>query len=271
MKKFNKLLFGVAGVPLASEKRTILEGVKKVKELNLDAMELEFVRRVNVTVDKAIDIRVVSKRENIALTSHAPYYINFNSFENEKLKMSKKRLLETCKITYFCGGWSVCFHAAYYMNKPVNEVYSKVKNALKELMEELMTQKYIVWVRPETTGKPSQFGSLEELIKLSLEVENVLPVIDFAHLHARAKGGNNSYEEFCSILSLIEKELSVEALKNMHIHVSGIEYGEKGEKRHLNLLNSDFNYKDLIKALKRFEVKGVLICESQIRRRTPYS
>jgi deoxyribonuclease-4 len=48
----------------------------------------------------------------------------------------------------------------------------------------------------------------------------------------------------------------------MHIHVSGIAYGGKGEIKHLNLKESDFQYTELLKALKDYDVKGIVICES---------
>ena len=53
-------------------------------------------------------------------------------------------------------------------------------------------------------------------------------------------------------------------MENFHAHIAGIEYGEKGEKKHLLLHESDMNYKDLMKAFKQFDVKGVIVCESPI-------
>jgi deoxyribonuclease-4 len=120
-----------------------------------------------------------------------------------------------------------------------------------------------IWIRPELMGGVSEFGSLEEVIKLAEDIgDGVLPCIDFAHLHARTNGRYNTYEEFREVLNIIESRLGREALNNMHIHISGIEYSEKGEVKHLNILESDFNYKDLAKVLKEYNVKGVVISES---------
>ena len=141
-------------------------------------------------------------------------------------------------------------------------MYAVVKDVLKNLIVKLKEEGVEIWLRPETTGSPAEFGTLNELLKLSSELEMVLPVIDFAHLHARSNGAFNSYEEFSDVLSSVEDTLGRSALDNLHIHVSGIEYGEKGEIKHLNLDESDFEYEDLMRALKDFNVKGVLICES---------
>ena len=87
------------------------------------------------------------------------------------------------------------------------------------------------------------------------------PCVDFAHWHART-GASNSYAEFVSMLETVEKRLGRPALDDMHIHVSGINYGAKGELNHLDMPDSDFNYREFLRALKDYKVKGLLICES---------
>jgi deoxyribonuclease-4 len=110
-------------------------------------------------------------------------------------------------------------------------------------------------------GKPSEFGTLEEILNLSVELDRVAPCIDFAHWHARS-GGSNSYPEFASVLQQVQQRLGRAALDNMHLHVSGIAYGAKGEIKHLNLKESDLQYIGLLQALKDYQVKGIVICES---------
>ena len=132
----------------------------------------------------------------------------------------------------------------------------------KIITDTLSEENIDIWVRPETTGKRSQWGTLEEIIELSKHFSNVLPCVDFAHIHARQNGLFNTYDEFCSILEKIGNELGEIALNNFHGHVAGIKYTDKGEKNHLIFEESDFNYKDLLKALKAFDVKGALVCES---------
>jgi deoxyribonuclease-4 len=116
-------------------------------------------------------------------------------------------------------------------------------------------------ISPEVAGKPSQFGTLEEILQLSSEIEGVAPCIDFSHWHART-GKANSYREFLGILDQIEGKLGRRALDNMHIHLSGIAYGNKGEIKHLMLPDSDLHYAELLKALKERKAKGIIICES---------
>ncbi len=262
MKTIRGLLFGTAGVPVSTPKRGSIEGIVRVRELGLDAMELEFVYGVRMSDSLAQRVRKVAEEAKVVLTAHAPYYVNLNSPEPEKVEASIKRILDTARVAYKVGGWSIVFHAAYYGEDEPQVVYSRVKESLERIMATLKDEGVEVWVRPETAGGLAEFGSLEEVVKLSEEIEGVLPCVDFAHLHARSIGGYNTYEEIASIFELLEERLGKECLKNMHMHFSGIEYGEKGEIKHLNLEESDYNYRNLVKALKDFKVEGVIISES---------
>jgi len=256
------LLFGTAGIPLSTEKRDTVNGIKRVRGLGLDAMELEFVQSVNISEQKAPEVKKTAMAEDIVLTCHGQYYINLTSKEELKIQQSKERILKAARIVNACGGWSATWHMAFYQGQNKEKVHEQVKKQLKEIVALLKDEGNTIWIRPETTGKPTQWGDLREVLDVSQEIDQVLPCIDFAHLHARYNGKNNTYEEFCAILREIENALGREGLDNMHIQVAGIAYSEKGERNHLPLQESDLNYQDLIRAWKDFKIKGVVIAES---------
>ncbi|HLB28115.1 MAG TPA: TIM barrel protein, partial [Dehalococcoidales bacterium] len=190
-----------------------------------------------------------------------PYYINFNAREPEKLAASQERLLQTARIGKICGAQSAVFHTAFYLGDAPETAYETIKQRLKETLDKLRKENNTVTIRPELMGKPSQFGTLDEILKLSTELEGVAPCIDFAHCHART-GAFNTYPEFTALLEQVKNKLGKAALENMHIHFSGINYGARGEKNHLDFAEADLNYKDLLKALIDYDVKGLVICES---------
>ncbi|AEA46244.1 TIM barrel protein [Archaeoglobus veneficus] len=253
------LLFGTAGVPHASKDRSTAGGVKTISELGLDAMEVQFVRGVKMGETKAREVATMSEALGVALSVHAPYYVNLNS--EDKFEDSVKRIVDSVRIGSIFNARSIVFHAAYYQKSSKERVYERVRKGIAKVLEYMEQHGIKTILRSETTGKATQFGELDELLRLSQELENVMPCVDFAHIHARYRR-YNSYDEFCEILSKVEDVLGKEALKNMHMHVSGIDYGLKGEKAHLNLEESDFKYVELLKALKDFGVEGILICES---------
>lgn len=262
MIKPNKLNFSTAGIPMSTTKPGSIEGIKQVKALGLDGMELEFVHGVRMGEEKAAEMKVVSDSLGTILTAHGPYYINLNSNEPEKIEASVKRILDTARIANLCGAYSITFHAGFFMGADKGKVSDIITKQISNIVKTLTGEGIEIWVRPETTGKATQWGSLSEIIELSKKVDNVLPCVDFSHVHARGGGGWNSFEEFRKILSMIEERLGRNALDNMHMHLAGIAYSAKGERHHLNLKDSDMEYEDLAKALKEFKVKGVLISES---------
>ncbi len=255
------LLFGTAGIPHSTKIKSTQSGIERIAELGLGCMEMEFVQGVRMTEASAHLVASMATRTGVKLSAHAPYFINFNAHELEKIKASQERLRQTARIAWLCGAESIVFHAAFYLGDPPEKVYDTVKKHLGETLIQLKEENNRVWVRPETAGKPSQFGTMEEILNLCTEVDGLGICIDFAHWHARI-GEFNSYREFASILLQIKEKLGRAALDNMHIHVSGIAYGRKGEIKHLNLKESDFQYTELLKALKDYDVKGIVICES---------
>lgn len=257
------LLFGTGGIPHSSDKpRNIINGIKRIAELGLGCTELEFTYGVRMTDLEAQQISAAALKYRVKLTVHAPYYINLNAQENEKLVTSQERLLQIAHIANLCGARDIAFHVAFYMKNNPEAVYQQVKRLLAGIIVEVKKENRYTLLRPELMGKMSQFGSLEELLNLCSEVDGLAPCIDFAHLHAR-NGKYNSYYEFKSVLTQVEKKLGRAALDNMHIHLSGINFNSKiGEVMHLNLKEADLKYTELLQALKEMDVKGVVICES---------
>lgn len=248
---------------MATLPRNTLNGIKTVTELGLGGMELEFVQNVNVSAEAAPKVKIEATEYDVVLTAHGSYYINLNSKEPLKVQQSKERILQAARILWACGGKSLTFHAAFYLDDTHPVVAAKVEKALREMLSILKAEGVKIQLRPETTGKPTQFGTLEEIIALAEELDGVQPCIDFAHLHARS-GAFNTYEDFAGALELVEKRLGKQALQDLHIHLSGIAYSNKGERNHLPLRESDFNYLDVLRALKDFAAKGVVVCESPL-------
>jgi len=259
---FERLLFGTAGVPNSTAKKNNpIEGVKRIHELELDCMQLEFAHGVRMKEEVSSGLRKVSYELGVPLTSHGPYYINLNAREQDKIDSSVERIIQTAKISDLCGAESMTFHAAFYMKDSPFDVFDLVEKSMNVIEERLNRLDIEIELRPELTGKTSQFGSLEELISLTKNVNSCRPCMDFSHLYART-GNFNSEKEFDEVLGQLKIELDADALQNMHIHMSGISSNSKGDLKHLNLEESDFNWKGLLKSLKKHDCRGYIICNS---------
>ncbi len=257
-----KILFGTAGVPNSTAKKNSpIEGVRRIHELGLDCMQLEFAHGVRMKEEVSSGLRKVSYELGVPLTSHGPYYINLNAREQDKIDSSVERIIQTAKISDLCGAESMTFHAAFYMKDSPLDVFDLVEKSINVIEERLSRLDIEIELRPELTGKTSQFGSLDELISLTKNIDSCRPCMDFSHLYART-GNFNTEEEFDAVLERLQEELKPEALQNMHIHISGISTNSKGDLKHLNLEKSDFNWKGLLKSLKKYDCEGYMICNS---------
>ena len=200
----------------------------------------------------------------MALTAHGPYYVNLISKETDKVAASMERVLKTARVAHAAGAGSITFHAGYYQKRKPEEAYRGIKRVIEQVVETLKSEGIEVWVRPETTGKATQWGSLEELIRLSQEVDMVMPCVDFSHLHARTAGKFNSREEWEGVMGQLEEGLGKPGLQEMHAHISGIEYTGKGERKHLMLEESDLEWQTVLRVMHDFGCRGVVVCESPI-------
>ncbi|HOX47060.1 MAG TPA: TIM barrel protein [Myxococcota bacterium] len=257
-----RLVFSVAGVPRSARGTDSLAGVERVAELGLGGLEIEFVHGVRIQAAAAGKVRARAAELGVALTCHGPYYINLNAQEAEKRQASVKRVLDTARAAQLLGARSFTFHAAFYLGAEPAEVQRVVRDALVDIRRTLDEEQNPVQVRPELTGKPSQHGDLDELLQLAQEVPGVLPCIDWSHLHARTGGRFNDAAAWDGALDRVVKALGREALQDMYMHVSGIDYTPKGERKHLEFKDADLRYKELLGVLKRRGVQGVLVCES---------
>jgi deoxyribonuclease-4 len=238
------LRFAVAGSPLSTPaKGGTLEGIKRAHALGIRAMEIEWVQRVPNNPKHMEEIKQLSRELDIILTCHAPYFINLNAKDPLVLEASIERILLALEMAERAGIRSVCVHPAFYLGMDPEVALANVRLAVARIMEKKQMLFPHVNLGLETMGKVTQFGTLEEVLIISKEFD-LYPVIDPAHMHARTNGLINSVEEWNEMFDLYEKYLGAAALKNVHMHYSGIAYTAKGERHHLPLEESDAKSQD---------------------------
>lgn len=258
------LHFACPGVPSSTPgSGGTVKGLEHAHSLGITAMEMEWVQRVPMNEERITEIRDTAKKLDMYLTVHAPYFINLNAIEEEKLEASKVRILNAMEMGQLAGAHSVCVHPAFYLKMDPQEVYDNVYRATDDIMKRAQKKGLTINLGFETMGKVSQFGTLEEVLKLSKEF-GIYPTVDAAHMHARSNGEWNTEKEWDTMFDLYEEYLGSEALKSVHMHYSGIEYTEKGERKHLPLTESDAKWEDFLYVLKKRQIEGVLVCESPL-------
>lgn len=232
---YTMILIGPGG----TEGKGYEKGIPHTKSKGLSLLEVEFTHGVNMSVEKAKIIGKLAKDNEFTLTIHAPYFINLASPEPEKVEASKKRILDSIERAHHMGAKYVVFHAGFYMKRDEKEVYGQIRDNIKDIQSIIKENGWEdVILAPETTGKGTQFGSVTELLKLKEEL-GIGICVDFSHVYAR----NNGVIDY--------KELFRKLPKKFHAHFSGIEYTEKGEKKHL-LTTKEF-FRPLLQELNKIK------------------
>jgi deoxyribonuclease-4 len=258
--------FGTVGSPTGTPKKPggTIGAIAFSKSIGLDTLELGWVQSVRVSEATCELIKAAGRENSVALSVHAPYFINLNA-EKEEWPKSRKRLMDAAHYGYLAGATDIIFHPGSYFGNDPAEVLKVALPRLEGCVKELQKNGDKVTLRPETMGKSAMLGSFEDALAMSKAMDMVQPCIDFAHLHARPGDGSmNTYDEWSRLLEKYGKTLGAKSLKNLHIHLSGIEYGPKGEKNHLPLKEADLDLKALFKAFNDFHCGGRILCESPI-------
>jgi len=230
-----KIRLGPIGLGSIKDSAETLEGFK---QKGLTACEIAFTYGVYIKREEdARRIGEAAEKLGVKLSIHAPYWINLNSKEKEKIRQSKERILRCCEMVHYLGAYCVVFHPGFYCGMDREETYQNIKKEILEMREEIKKKKWEIKLAPETMGKVNVFGSVDEVARLVRET-GCFFCLDFAHILAREKKVNHK-----DILSKFKS-------KKLHVHFSGIVYGEKGERRHIETESRDI--KVLIENLKKY-------------------
>lgn len=255
-----RIFLGPAGIPVSGKGRSTKDAIKTVAELELNAMEVEFVRGVAMGNETAKEIGKTALELGIKLSVHAPYYINLNSDDKQKLEASKKRILDSLERAHHMNAEAIAVHASYYGKDSPEDTYQNTKNACLDILETAKKNGFDdVSLGLETMGKLSQFGSLEELIKLSKEIK-IIPYIDWAHIFVRNRGAIDYADIFDHLAKL--------KLKNIHSHFENVKKNDAGEFVDVHVpIDHSPPFEPLAKEILKRKIDITLISESPLLER----
>lgn len=261
-----KILFGPAGIPTGTPDRNTANGIAYCGKIGLGAMEVEFVHGVNMKEGKCREAGEAAKKGGIALSCHAPYYINCCAKERPKIHASVNYIVSTAQAAYWLGASPIVIHSGFYMGRTAGECRKLVLEAYQMCLDEMEKRKIKgVVLGAELTGKKSAYGNLDEIIDLAQHfgLKSVMPVIDYAHYHAR-EGKLQAKEDYLKVLERVENSLGSTAAKSFHCHFSGIEFTDAGERSHLPVSSNSPPFAPLAEAWKENGWSGTVICESPL-------
>ncbi len=261
--------FGPAGNSLSFYEegfKNSLQTPAWLKNRGLDCFEYSFGKGYIMSSETALKIKDAFKKEGVLISLHAPYYINFANPDQEMFEKTKNYIKNGIKYLKLMGADRLIFHPASCGKMKREDAFKLTKERFIALIQELDAEKMLdgIYICPETMGKSMQVGSVEEVVELCEIHDRVLPCFDFGHINSYLQGKLKSKEDFLEIFNYAESKLGLEKMSKCHIHFSKIEYGAKGEIRHLTFADNSFgpNYQPFIEAVIEKEYNPRIICES---------
>jgi len=261
--------FGPAGNSesfYAEGHKETLEAPKWLKERGLDAFEYSFGKGYILSSDKAIKIGEEFKKEGISLSLHAPYFINFANPDEEMYEKTKGYIRTGIKFLRLMGADRLIFHPASCGKACREDAVALLTVRLTKLMEDLESENLLdgIYLCPETMGKTMQIGTYKEIIDLCAINEHLLPTFDFGHINSLTQGGLKTPEDYKKIIDYCREKLGNERTKHCHVHFSKIEYGGKGEIKHLTFEDNVYGpeFKDFLEVINSENLEPRIICES---------
>jgi deoxyribonuclease-4 len=258
--------------PAGNSRRFYDEGNKKSEQafpwlnaLGLTAYEYSMGRGVHVSKETALSIGREARKYGIRCSVHAPYFINCASMEPEKRAKSVDYLLQAARAADWLGADRVVFHIGSPGRLDRDAAMELARETVGTALEALDAEGLsAVTVCPETMGRVSQLGTLDEVLTMCKAFDRLLPALDFGHLHVAGLGTLNSESDFRAVLQKMVDELGYERAKHFHAHFSRIDYGPKGEKRHMNFSDPGYgpDFRHLAPVLLNMKLEPVIICES---------
>lgn len=237
-----------------------------LNELGLNAYEYSFGRGVNIGEAKAREIGEEAAKFDIAVSVHAPYYINLCNSSQEQREKSRQYILTSAQTALYMGAARVVFHPGSVTGLDRAEALKLTMNEIELVLKELSEQGISLLLCPETMGKLNQQGTLDEVLEIcSIDPARLIPAIDFGHINALEQGSLKSKGDFLRIIDAIDTKLGWETARRIHVHFSHIEYGKSGEVKHLTFEDTVFgpDFDPLGMILAERDMAPVIICESK--------
>ena len=236
-----------------------------LNSMGLNAFEYSFGRGINIKPETAEEIRKEAEKYDIALSVHAPYYINLVNDSEEKLEKNRTYFLESFVAATYLGATRIVFHpGSIKFDREKDLALAKINTKMILDMKDFEGFKDLV-ICPETMGKINQLGDLKEVMEICQLDERIIPTIDFGHLHTRGLGAINSIDDYIKILDIMENMIGYDRVKNMHVHFSKIEFTKGGEKKHVTFANEECGpeFLPLAELIYKRNLTPTIICESK--------
>lgn len=250
---------GPGGIPLSCKGRTIKDGVIYTRNLELDAIQVQFVRGIRTTEEEALEVGRVAREANVEVHVHAPYYTNLAGDE-PNVERAFEKIIAAGALADAMGAKTLAIHAGLYDDAGSKATHDRVVESMREVVETFKEDGIKVRLGLEVAGKQALFGTIEEVIDVCKAVPGIIPILDFAHIHARTNGGLQTAEDFARVFDLC-KDLN---LPEYLIHFTGVLYENGSERHHIPIKKGDLRFEPLVETILDRDLNVTIVSHSPI-------
>ena len=259
--------FGPAGNAMSFPYKSSVDAPRWLQEVGLDCYEYQCGKGVRVKEDTAVALGRQAQAHGIALSLHAPYFINLANPDPESQEKTLGYITSACLVADQMGATRVVIHSGALMKRTREEAMAIALPFLKDIVAVCQDQGVgHIALCPETMGKINQLGDLDEVLRLCQVHESLIPCVDFGHLYARSLGADQGAEAVERMLSRMESELGADRASRFHSHFSHIEFTPNGGEKCHRTFDDDGGYgpdwEPLAQAVARRGWSPTFICES---------
>ena len=259
--------FGPAGNAESFPYKSSVDAPRWMRELGLDCYEYQCGKGVRVKEETAVNLGRRAAQEGIALSLHAPYFINLANPDPEAQEKTVGYITGACLVADQMGATRVVIHSGALMKRTRQEAMDIAIPFLKRIVQICADQGFgHIALCPETMGKINQLGDLDEVLRLCQVHESLIPCVDFGHLYARSLGADQGAEAVERMLDRMKEELGEERASVFHSHFSHIEFTPNGGEKCHRTFADDGGYgpdwEPLAQAVARRGWSPTFICES---------
>lgn len=259
--------FGPAGNAESFPYKSSVDAPRWLGELGLDCYEYQCGKGVRVKEDTAVALGRQAQEHGVALSLHAPYFINLANPDPESQEKTIGYITSSCLVADQMGATRVVIHSGALMKRTREEAMNIALPFLRSIVAVCEDQGFgHITLCPETMGKINQLGDLDEVLRLCQVHESLIPCVDFGHLYARSLGKDEGAEAVERMLSRMESELGTDRASRFHSHFSHIEFTPNGGEKCHRTFDDDGGYgpawEPLAQAVAERGWSPTFICES---------
>ncbi len=189
-------------------------------------------------------LRVMADELDVALSIHTPYYMDLVG-DGELCSKSMESIKWAGIMAKELGAVVVVTHMGLYGDVSQKTAQKRIQERVGELAKWYRRHNITTPIGLELSGRQEIFGSLAEILKTCHEVPGTIPVVNFAHYHARENGILREPKDFNELLDKVWDSTGGE----FYSHFSGVEHEGGNEKRFTSIKKGDLRFEPLAEAI----------------------